>query len=84
MVVVAYAAVPWIVQFLENVGGYNPIHYEPKDLQREDYLKTLPTTGSGFFEWQTALKLFLLMLAGLLWLIAVPPSSWRGTRSSRR
>lgn len=84
VVVVAYAVVPWIVELLETLGGYNPSYYEPKDLQRQDYLKSLPGLGQGFFGWQTTFKLVLLVLVGLLWLIAVSGSSWRGSRPSRR
>ena len=84
VVVVAYVAVPWIVQFLETVGGYNPAYYEPKDLQREDYLKSLPSTPEAFLQWETAFKFLLLVLVGLLWLITVPAAPWRGRRTSRR
>lgn len=84
MVVVAYVAVPWIVQLIETIGGYNPAFYEPKDLQREEYLKSLPSTAEGFFEWETAFKFLLLVLVGLLWLITVPSAPWRGRGPSRR
>ena len=72
MAVVAYVLVPWIVELVETVGGYNPAYYEPKDLQRQDYLKSLPGLGGGFFGLETAFKILLLVLAGLLWIIAVP------------
>ncbi len=84
MAVVAYAVVPWIVQLVEAVGGYNPAFYEPKDLQREDYLKSLPATAGGFFGWETAFKFLLLVLVGIVWLIAVPAAPWRGRGGSRR
>lgn len=84
MVVVAYVAVPWIVTFVGTVGGYNPAYYEPKDIQREDYLKSLPPSFEGFFGWETAFKLVLLVLVGLVWLIAVPTAPWRGRGASRR
>ncbi len=84
MVVLAYVAVPWIVQVIEAVGGYDPVFYEPKDLQREDYLRNLPATAGGFFGWETAFKFLLLVLVGLVWLIAVPAAPWRGRRASRR
>ncbi len=83
-VVVAYVAVPWVVEFVDTVGGYNPAYYEPKDLQRQDYLKSLPRIPQTFLGWETAFKLVLLVLVGLLWLIAVPESRWRGRRSPRR
>ncbi len=72
MVVVAYVLVPWIVELAETIGGYDPAYYEPKDLQRQDYLKSLPSLGGGFLGWETTLKILLLVLAGLLWIIAVP------------
>ncbi len=72
MVVVAYVLVPWIVELVETIGAYDPAYYEPKDLQRQDYLKSLPGIGGGFLGWQTAFKILLLVLAGLLWIIAVP------------
>ena len=84
MAVVAYVVVPWIVQLVEGVGGYNPAYYEPKDLQREDYLKSLPPMTRGFFGWETAFKLLLLVLVGLVWLVAVPAAPWRGRGGSRR
>jgi hypothetical protein len=83
-VVVAYVAVPWIVQIVETAGGYNPGYYEPKDIQREDYLKRLPPSPEGFFGWETAFKLVLLVLVGLVWLVAVPSAPWRGRGTRRR
>ncbi len=84
MAVVAYVVVPWIVQLVETAGGYNPAYYEPKDLQREDYLKSLPATVGGFFGWESAFKFLLLVLVGLVWLVAVPSAPWRGRGPSRR
>jgi ribosomal protein S16 len=34
IVVVAYVAVPQVARVIEAVGGYNPGHFEPKDLER--------------------------------------------------
>lgn len=76
--VVAYIAVPWVVLLVETAGGYSPTDYEPKDLQREEHLRSLPAPLEGFFNWETAFKLVLLVLVGLVWLIAVPRASWRG------
>ena len=84
VVVVAYVAVPWIIRFVETVGGYDPAYYEPKDLQREDYLRSLPASNEGFFGWETAFKSLLLVLVGILWLIVVPAAPWRSRRASRR
>jgi hypothetical protein len=77
LVVVAYVVVPWIVQIAETLGGYNPADYEPKDAQRQDYLRSLPGVRQALFGWETTFKLLLLVLVGVLWLIAVPRSSRR-------
>ena len=77
LVVVAYVVVPWIVELAGTLGGYNPVYYEPKDVERQDYLRSLPGASQTLFGWETTFKLLLLVLVGLLWLIAVPRSSRR-------
>ena len=84
MVVVAYVVVPWVVQIVATVGDYNPVYYEPKDEQREDYLSRSPGTAGRFFGWESAVKFLLLVLVGLVWLVAVPAAPWRGRGASRR
>ena len=83
LVVVAYIVVPWIVELAETLGGYNPVYYEPKDVERQDYLRSLSGVRQTLFGWDTTFKLLLLVLVGLLWLVA-GGSVWRGSRSSRR
>lgn len=80
MILVAYAVVPWIVELIETAGGYNPEYYEPKDIQREVYLRSLPVPSGGTFGWPTVVKLILLVLAGLLWLSVLTTAPWRGSR----
>lgn len=72
VVVVAYVVVPWIVGLMNTIGGYDPAFYEPKDQQRQDYLRSLPDLAQGLGGWHTAFKLVLLVLVGLLWLVAIP------------
>ena len=84
VVVVAYVVVPWVVQIVATVGDYNPVYYEPKDEQREDYLSRSPGTAGRFFGWESAVKFLLLVLVGLVWLVAVPAAPWRGRGASRR
>ena len=72
VLVVAYVVVPWIVGLVETIGGYAPAYYEPKDQQRQDYLRSLPVIGQTFLGWETTFKLLLLVLAGILWLMAAP------------
>ena len=83
VLVVAYVVVPWIVELAETLGGYNPTYYEPKDVARQEYLRSLPGVLQTLFGWETTFKLLLLVLVGLLWLVA-GGSAWRGSRSSRR
>ena len=83
VLVVAYVVVPWIVGLVETIGGYAPAYYEPKDVERQDYLRSLPGVRQTLFGWETTFKLLLLVLVGLLWLVA-GGSVWRGSRSSRR
>src|SRR5262249_15154493 len=39
ILVVAWVAVPLVVQFVDAVRGYDPAYYEPKDFERQDWLR---------------------------------------------
>lgn len=84
MLVVAYVVVPWTVSFLETLRGYDPAYYEPRDPEREAHLSTQRATPEAFYGWESAVKLVLLVLVGLLWLIAVSATPWGGARPFRR
>jgi uncharacterized membrane protein len=79
VVVVAWAVVPWIVDLVQTLSDYAPSYYEPKDQQRQEYLRTVTAGPEGLLSWQTALKLALLVLVGVLWLstLATSPRRWR-------
>src|SRR2546428_11806817 len=52
ILVVAYVLVPPVVRFVEAISGYNPAYYEPKDFERQDWLRrpnapAPPPGGSG-------------------------------------
>lgn len=84
MLVVAYVVVPWTVAFIQSLSGYNPNYYEPRDPEREEYLSTQTASAESFYGWESAVKLVLLVLVGLLWLIAVSATPWGGARPFRR
>jgi hypothetical protein len=79
IVVVAYVAVPRVARLLESVAGYNPAHYEPKDFDRERWLREhVGPAVLGGLDWDTVVGITLFLLVAVVWLTFVP------TRSSRR
>jgi hypothetical protein len=79
IVVVAYVAVPQVARVIEAVGGYNPGHFEPKDLERGAWLQR--ADGSGVLQripWETLVNVALFLLVAVVWLTLVP------TRAPRR
>ncbi|MBI4638598.1 MAG: hypothetical protein HY727_19850 [Candidatus Rokubacteria bacterium] len=78
IILVAYAAVPPVVRWVESVGGYNPTHYEPKDLARETWLRGVGVTGVEEVSWELVVNVVLFLLVAILWLTLVP------TRTTRR
>src|SRR2546422_10197161 len=69
ILVVAYVAVPLVVRFVDAVRGYDPAYYEPKDFERQDWLKrqVVPTVlPRGSWEVVIAIILFLLVPVGCL------------------
>ena len=77
--VVAYVAVPRVARLFESVAGYNPAHYEPKDFDRERWLREQaggPVLGG--LDWDTIVGIALFLLVAVVWLTFVP------TRTPRR
>lgn len=78
IVVVAYVLVPHVTRLAESVGGYNPGHYEPKDLEREAWLQS--TDGATLFArvpWDTLVGVGLFLLVAVVWLTLIPPGPAR-------
>jgi len=77
--VVAYVAVPRVARLLESFGRYNPTHYEPKDFDRERWLREQagPPIIAGL-DWDTLVGITLFLLLAAVWLAFMP------TRSPRR
>src|SRR5436190_22225520 len=79
IVVLAYAGVPHVARVVDSLGGYNPGHYEPKDVERETWVQR--ADGDSFLAnipWGTVVNVLLFLLVAVVWLTLVP------ARTSRR
>jgi len=78
VLVVAYAIVPSVAQFLTAAGGYNPQGYEPKDFARHSWLadRLSLLTPSGVSA-DVVVNIVLFVLVAVVWLALVPPSASR-------
>jgi hypothetical protein len=79
IVVVAYVAVPVAVRYIDALGGYAPSYYEPKDLERQEWLRRtgLPKDVAGL-SWDVVIDIVLFVLVAVVWLRVLP------TRASGR
>ena len=79
ILVVAYVAVPRVARLFESVAGYNPAYYEPKDFDRERWLREhVGGPVFGGLDWDTIVGIALFLLVAVVWLTFVP------TRAPRR
>jgi hypothetical protein len=79
IVVVAYVVVPRVARLFESIARYNPGGYEPKDLDRERWLREHgPTLPLANLDWDTVVGITLFLLVAVVWLTFVP------TRAARR
>ena len=76
IVVVAYVAVPQVVRFMDAARGYDPAYYEPKDFERQAWIKrqVAPTVLPGF-SWEIVIDIVLFLLVAVVWLTFVPARS---------
>ena len=79
IIVVAYVVVPVAVRYIEALQGYAPAYYEPKDLERQEWLrrKGIPERLAGL-SWAVVVDIVLFILVAIVWLTLVP------TRAPRR
>ena len=82
ILVVAYVGVPLVVKFVDSVRGYDPAYYEPKDFERQAWIKrqVAPTVLPGF-SWEIMIDIILFLLVAVVWLTFVPA---RGPRRRPR
>ena len=73
ILVVAWVAVPLVVQFVDAVRGYDPAYYEPKDFERQEWLKrqVVPAVRPGV-PWEVLIDIALVLLVAIVWLTFVP------------
>lgn len=78
MVVVAYVGVPHVARLVESVGGYDPGHYEPKELERGAWLQSADgVTLVARVRWGTLVSVALFLLVAVVWLTLIPPGPAR-------
>jgi hypothetical protein len=69
MIAVAWIAVPAVARFVDTVGSYDPRAYEPKDVQRGEWIASNPSLYLvETLSWETVVKLVLFVFAALAWL----------------
>ena len=78
ILVVAYVGVPHVARLAESIGGYNPGHYEPKDLERGVWMQHAEgATLLSRLPWDTLVNIALFLLVAVVWLTLVPPGPAR-------
>jgi hypothetical protein len=80
IVAVAYVGVPHVASVVESVGGYNPGHYEPKDVERGAWLDRVTDAALlSRMSWDTVINIALFLLVAVVWLTLVPTRAGRRT-----
>ena len=73
IVVAAYVAVPQVVKFVDAVRGYDPAFYEPKDFERQAWIKRQVASAMlPGFSWEIVIDILLFLLVAVVWLSFVP------------
>ncbi len=84
IVIVAYVVVPVAVRYVDALRGYSPADYEPKDRERQEWLrqKGLPERLAGL-SGDVVVNTLLVILVAIVWLTLVPTRA-PGRRSPPR
>ena len=83
IVAIAWIVVPAVVSLVESFKHYNPQAYEPKDVERGQWIGRREVLTVEDFTWENILKLALFVFVGLAWLL-LAPTLQRSSGSSRR
>jgi hypothetical protein len=78
ILVVAWVAVPGVARFVNSWAGYEPVGYEPKDLDRQMWLER--NGAEALLErlpWNDVIGIGLFVLVAVLWLTLVPDRAGR-------
>lgn len=78
ILVTAYVAVPRVVQYIDALRGYAPVYYEPKDLDRQAWLRAHGFSGLSGLSLDVIVDVLLFVVVAMVWLTLVP------TRAARR
>src|SRR5260370_17016426 len=73
ILVVAWIAVPNVARFVNAWAGYAPLHYEPKDLERQTWLE--PHHADSLLtrlEWNDSIAIGLFLLLPPSWPTLAP------------
>ena len=81
IVVLAYVVVPLVVRYIDALQGYAPAYYEPKDSQRQEWLR-VPEQLTGV-SLDVVVDIVLFVLVAIVWLTVVPTGGG-GRRSPPR
>jgi hypothetical protein len=77
IIVVAYVAVPRVVHYVEALRGYAPAHYEPKDVERQEWLSHHTVEGWTGVSFDVLVDVVLFVLVAIVWLTLVPVRAGR-------
>jgi len=73
IVVVAYVAVPRVVRYVDALQGYAPpAHYEPKDVERQEWLRHRTVEELTGVSFDVVVDVVLFILVAIVWLTLVP------------
>ena len=80
MIAVAWIVVPAVARFVDTLGRYDPAVYEPKDIQRSQWIASNPSLLLETLTLETALKLALFVFAALAWFAVSSSTPGAGSR----
>ena len=83
VVVVSYVGVPLVVRLVEAVGSYDPARYEPKDIERGQWVERRGGFHLSEIGWPELTKVVLVLLTVVAW-VGVGPGQSSPSRSPRR
>jgi hypothetical protein len=79
ILLVAWVAVPSVARFVNAWAGYAPVHYEPKDFERQTWLEQHSADLLlAHVDWNDLVGIALFLLVAVVWLTLMPD------RASRR
>jgi hypothetical protein len=80
IVVVAYAVVPEVADFMRGADTYNPGGYDPRDFARRTWLAERAQAGvpTGESPWRSAVNIALFLVVVAAWFAVIVQRRSRG------